>query len=226
MIKINQKYFNQVQGEPIEVQDINGEKVSIYYLDEQPFYNEFIGRGKFFFWSSCGNDTKLIIESGYYNVMKDLFQKDVNKYWLEYYNRAEEVNRKARNRAVYPLTIGYVIFFVLYMVFLSKIEWFQQAMWIIFIGIIIVMFVGMNKISKYIRNRIDLINDEIIKKIKKVIGKKEYENLLKEQEKYRNYFYRDPDEEQEEIDIENNEEENNILEENDLTEENDEIENN
>lgn len=195
MMKINTKYFKQTIGEPFEVQDVNGEKVELYYLDEQPYYNEFISRGKFFFWASDGKESKLIMESGYHNVMKELFTADVNRYWIDYYDKADAVNTKTRNAVVLPLLIGYITFFVLYVFVLSRLNWFKDAMWFIFIAIIIIMFVAMSKINKYIKGKIDILNSEAISKIKKIVGKKEYERLLKEQDKYRDFFYKIEDEE-------------------------------
>ncbi len=74
-MKINKKYYDFMDQEPILTQQIDEGVVEIHSMNAYPsIYNTNITKQRFTFWSSKGDGNyKLAIEDSYYDVMKDLY---------------------------------------------------------------------------------------------------------------------------------------------------------
>ena len=94
MNKLNIKLFKQITGEPIEVQQTDKGVVEIHSLNNSVLYDEYISKGKFFFWCSDGNVFRLVIEEGYYETLKDFFVPKVNEQWIRYYDETDAVRNQ------------------------------------------------------------------------------------------------------------------------------------
>lgn len=199
MVKINTKYYNKVNESPVEVQTLKNQNVEIYFLNNTPFYNDFIGKGRFFFWSTLGKDYRLFIEEGYYYEIKDLFTPKVNEIWINYYEESEKIRTKSFKKFLLPGLILYaIISFVALM-------WLKDYAIPVLLGCVVIMFIASRYFSKYLNREFGIKNNEAVAKIKLEIGKKEYNNLLKKSDKYRNSFYHFDDETPEEVDEEHEE---------------------
>ena len=211
-MKLNYKVFKTLVEEPFLTQEINGNEVGFYYMNETPFLQQFVMRGRFYVWTSDGKNYKLLIERGYYERVSYFFEKEINAVWLNFLEEVTTVNsRMSRNYLMISMGISLAII-ILFSILLP-----EQLTWGI-IGALIITLVGnmihSNRVNKIVRQ----MNLDAQEEIREILTEDKFNQFLNDQEEYmKEYFAFDEDEEEfdEELDT---------LETNDLDEENNEIE--
>ncbi len=195
-MKINQRIYSLANEElMIEKQEINDNVVEIYKLnDYEDIFEEFTNKAKFAVWSSeDGKNYRLFIEEGYYEKIKPLYQSKVNKVWLGFWDACEEKSKKYR-KIIMP-----TLFVVIALMLLLSNILPQQAGLISTLVIAIIFTVFMLSIRKITNRDIAIINSDSIKEIKKILGEKKFNDLLKYQREYIDEFFGFEDEIEEEI---------------------------
>ncbi len=213
-MRINPKIFNLADGvQPIEVQEFDGRKVELFYLDDyDEVKDEFIAKSQFAVWSSIdGKNYRLFLEKGYYETVKELYEKPINKIWVDFWDSSENITKKTSHRFLIPMMIvcvGLCIasFFIPY-------DWASYVV----IGILIVAFIAMIFVNSYNRKKIMQSNVESRNKIIEILGQNEFDDILKKQKEYiDDYFDKlypsDLDDEDENEEKESNEEIKNLEE--------------
>ena len=195
MTKINFKYFKKITSEPIEVQSTDRGIVEIHSLNESVFYDEYISKGKFFFWCSDGETYKLVIEEGYFDELKEFFIDKVNAQWIRYYESTDQVRSKYTKKYIIPAGVVYVLLSTI------SVTLFQEYAMYILMGILLLVVILSKVFNNKLNNEFNLRHNEATANVKKIVGKREYKELLDKQEKYRNRFYKF--DEDEEIELEN-----------------------
>jgi len=211
-MKLNYKVFKALVEEPFLTQEVNGNEVGFYYMNETPFLQQFVMRGRFYVWTSDGKNYKLLIERGYYERVSYFFEKEINAVWLNFLEEVTTVNsRMSRNYLMISMGISLAII-ILFSILLP-----EQLTWGI-IGALIITLVGnmihSNRVNKIVRQ----MNLDAQEEIREILTEDKFNQFLNDQEEYmKEYFAFDEDEEEfdEELDT---------LETNDLDEENNEIE--
>jgi hypothetical protein len=184
MNKFNYKYFKNIKSSPMVVQQTDKGVVEIHSLNESIYYDEYISKGRFFFWSSDGNVVRLVIEEGYFEELRGFFVDKVNAQWIKYYDSTEQIRSRYMKRYLFPGMIGYsVVSFVTIMVF-------PKASMYILVAILLIVILLSKTFSNKLNDQFNLRHNEAIANIKKIVGKREYKELLDKQEKYRNKFYK------------------------------------
>lgn len=184
MNKFNYKYFKNIKSSPMVVQQTDKGVVEIHSLNESIYYDEYISKGRFFFWSSDGNVVRLVIEEGYFEELRGFFVEKVNAQWIKYYDSTEQIRSRYMKRYLFPGMIGYsVVSFVAIMVF-------PKASMYILVAILLIVILLSKTFSNKLNDQFNLRHNEAIANIKKIVGKREYKELLDKQEKYRNKFYK------------------------------------
>ena len=184
MNKFNYKYFKNIKSSPMVVQQTEKGVVEIHSLNESIYYDEYISKGRFFFWSSDGNVVRLVIEEGYFEELRGFFVDKVNAQWIKYYDSTEQIRSRYMKRYLFPGMIGYsVVSFVAIMVF-------PKASMYILVAILLIVILLSKTFSNKLNDQFNLRHSEAIANIKKIVGKREYKELLDKQEKYRNKFYK------------------------------------
>ena len=184
MNKFNYKYFKNIKSSPMVVQQTDKGVVEIHSLNESIYYDEYISKGRFFFWSSDGNVVRLVIEEGYFEELRGFFVDKVNAQWIKYYDSTEQIRSRYMKRYLFPGMIGYsVVSFVAIMVF-------PKASMYILVAILLIVILLSKTFSNKLNDQFNLRHNEAIANIKKIVGKREYKELLDKQEKYRNKFYK------------------------------------
>jgi hypothetical protein len=184
MNKFNYKYFKNIKSSPMVVQQTEKGVVEIHSLNESIYYDEYISKGRFFFWSSDGNVVRLVIEEGYFEELRGFFVDKVNAQWIKYYDSTEQIRSRYMKRYLFPGMIGYsVVSFVTIMVF-------PKASMYILVAILLIVILLSKTFSNKLNDQFNLRHSEAIANIKKIVGKREYKELLDKQEKYRNKFYK------------------------------------
>lgn len=195
-MRINPKAYNVAdEATPFEVEEFDGRKVELYYLNEfEPLMEEFINKGKFDIWSSeDGVNYRLYIEEGYYNAVKELYSQPVNKISLDFWDECEKITKKSTSRLIIPLTI--IAFIACLAVSFIPNELGSYLS----IGIVVLAFIGMMTINRFSKKKIHDQNVTSVNAIKKIVGDKKFEKLLDIKKDYIDEYYNSlyPDDEEE-----------------------------
>lgn len=193
-MRMNEKAFKNHVTTPFREHDYNGIKIETHFLNENSFFLETVNKGKFYMWSSDGKDYKLFIEEGYYKIAEVLFQDKINEVWIDYFNDAENDRIKFNKKVMFPILLVYFAVFLgtslLIQKFAPQFNIFAMAF------IVVVGFIGAKKLG----NKINLIYEKhrVVAegKIRKILGKKEFKDVLKNIGKYREKFYQFEDDEE------------------------------
>lgn len=211
-MKLNYKVFKTLVEEPFLTQEINGNEVGFYYMNETPFLQQFVMRGRFYVWTSNGKEYKLLIERGYYEKVSYFFETEINSVWINFLEEVTTVNsRMSRNYLMISMGISLAII-ILFSILLP-----EQLTWGI-IGALIITLVGnmvhSNRVNKIVRQ----MNLDAQEKIRDILTDEKFNQFLTDQEEYmQEYFAFDEDEEDFDEELE-------MLETTDETNETDEIE--
>lgn len=211
-MKLNYKVFKTLVEEPFLTQEINGNEVGFYYMNETPFLQQFVMRGRFYVWTSDGKSYKLLIERGYYERVSYFFEQEINAVWLNFLEEVTNVNSKmSRNYLMISMGASLAII-ILFSILLPS-----QLTWGIIAALVLTLVGNMihsNRVNKIVRE----MNLNAQEEIRKILSEEKFNQFLTDQEEYmKEYFAFDEDEEEfdEELDM---------LETNDLDEETEEIE--
>ena len=113
-MKYNDKQFFESKTEAFEVQEMNnGSTIELHYMDEEPFYMDNINRSRFSVWSSPnGKNYKLFIDKGLYEVTNELYTKDINEIWMEFWDKYDKMRKKVLFFFLLPL-VGVFFFYLI-----------------------------------------------------------------------------------------------------------------
>lgn len=212
-MRINPKIYRAIDSaEPFETQEFDGRKIELYFMNGfDGIQEEFIGKGQFAVWTSDdGFNYRMLIEEGYYNVVGELYSQDINKIWVEFWDKTDAISKKFTRFFMIPMMI-IVVAVVIICNFLGNIGSY------ISIGVLIASFIAMLFINTRTKKAIMQENVNSRKMIVEKIGQEHFDKLLEAQKEYMDEYYDKlyPSEEDEENsdDSENSIEENTIAEE-------------
>ncbi|MGB0175255.1 MAG: hypothetical protein ACPF9F_02990, partial [Acholeplasmataceae bacterium] len=83
-MKLNPKLFKQISSELIETQTFENTSVEFYSLNKSHLYDRYATRGRFVVWTSDGKIYRVLVEEGYFDLMKTFYQKPVNQIWIDF----------------------------------------------------------------------------------------------------------------------------------------------
>ncbi|WP_035345451.1 Rho termination factor N-terminal domain-containing protein [Haploplasma modicum] len=221
-MKMNNKVFKYLTGEPFLVQELNGKQVELHYMNDTPFLQQYVPRGRFYIWSSDGRNYKLLIEKGFYEKMDYFFKEEINEVWLNYLDEISEMNSKmSRIFLLGSMGLSLVII-VLATLFLP-----EDKLFLGIIAALVITFIGNAIHSRKANAQMREKNDKAQMQIKELLTEEGFRKLLKDQEEYmKEYFKFEEDEEVEVLDDEevleieeNAQAEDQILEEENIQEE-------
>lgn len=186
-MKLKPNIFNQLNQEPFEKQDIDGTQVELHYMEDASILKQYADKGTFALWTSDGKNYKILIEKTYHEVMKNYYQADVNKIWLQFFNRAEEIRKKSLYYFFIPIIALYAVFITVGLFAAPSL--FNDNMLQFALGFLIVFFIG-NMISGSITNKKYAVEKRIVQdSIFEYFGEHEYEKLvLTIDDHYKEYF--------------------------------------
>ena len=212
-MRINPKIYRAIDSaEPFETQEFDGRKIELYFMNGfDGIQEEFIGKGQFAVWTSDdGFNYRMLIEEGYYNVVGELYSQDINKIWVEFWDKTDAISKKFTRFFMIPMMI-IVVAVVIICNFFGNIGSY------ISIGVLIASFIAMLFINTRTKKAIMQENVNSRKMIVEKIGQEHFDKLLEAQKEYMDEYYDKlyPSEEDEENsdDSENSIEENTIAEE-------------
>lgn len=188
-MKLNERVFEVLNGEPVEVQNIDGHEVKIYILDDYPdVLNEFVNKGKFAVWSCVdGTNYKLAIEKGYYDELRELYSDKVNDTWLKFWDECEKISSTFSKKIVLPATAVIIVIFVVLMALSNKMPgklgtYLTLGLAIFYVLVILIL-------RKLTTNKINIANQNALAVIKKNLGEAHFNDLLERQRNYIDAYY-------------------------------------
>lgn len=188
-MKLNERVFEVLNGEPVEVQNLDGHEVKIYILDDYPdVLNEFVNKGKFAVWSCVdGTNYKLAIEKGYYDELRELYSDKVNDTWLKFWDECEKISSTFSKKIVLPATAVIIVIFVVLMALSDKMPgklgtYLTLGLAIFYVLVILIL-------RKLTTNKINIANQNALAVIKKNLGEAHFNDLLQRQRNYIDAYY-------------------------------------
>ena len=184
-MKINQKLYMLGEAqEPIEVQEFDGRKVELFYLEDEVVKTDFINKSQFAVWSSLdGVNYRLYLEQGYYNAVPKLYSKEVNQIWLKFWDTTEAITRKTSRFILIPMMIVCIGLCIASFAIQNQIASYVT------IGVLIAAFIGMLVVNSFTRKKVMQENMNSRNKIAEVLGQDEFDNILKTQKDYMDAYY-------------------------------------
>lgn len=188
-MKLNERVFEVLNGEPVEAQNLDGHEVKIYILDDYPdVLNEFVNKGKFAVWSCVdGTNYKLAIEKGYYDELRELYSDKVNDTWLKFWDECEKISSTFSKKIVLPATAVIIVIFVVLMALSNKMPgklgtYLTLGLAIFYVLVILIL-------RKLTTNKINIANQNALAVIKKNLGEAHFNDLLERQRNYIDAYY-------------------------------------
>lgn len=195
-MKLNYRIYKYLANEPFLTQEINGKQVGFYFMNDTPFLQSFVSKGRFYVWTSDGKGYKLLIERGYYEKVKYFFAADINEIWLNFLDDITIVNSKM-SRKYLAISLGISLSIVVIFSLLLA----QYLTWGI-IGALILTLVGntmhSNKVNTVVREK----NLKAQEDIKNILTENKFDQFLKDQEDYMKEYFKFDEEEFEDEDLE------------------------
>lgn len=189
-MKINPRLWEAAnEVEPFEVQQLEKRKIELYKMSQiDGVKEEFVNtKGQFAAWSSLdGINYRLFIEDGYYDELKDLYTKQINEIWTDYWDVCDGINKRFSRLCIYPLMIIAVI---LCITSIAASNWIGRIGTYIIIAILIVLFIGMLVLSKVVRKKQSEEHNNSRQKIYDILGESRFNKLVENQKNYMDKYF-------------------------------------
>lgn len=191
-MKLNFKMYKKIENEPFLTQNIDGKKVDFHYMDDTPFLFQYASKGRFAIWASDGNNYKVIIESKYYETMKDFYSEKVNQIWIRFLERVGSINQKVTRMFIIPVMILFAA-----VAFITSM-FFEEYLTQVFLGLLVVIIVTNVFQNKNVSKKVREENLNAQNEIRNLLGNKRFEELIQDQQSHYEEYFKFEDEDQSE----------------------------
>lgn len=197
-MKIHNKIYRSLNTEPFHTQELDGINVEFFYMNDTPYLAQFVQKGRFYVWTSDGQNYRLLVEKGFYDKVSYFFADDINEIWLKFLQDVSKTNSKmSKIFLMGSLAVSAVIIIASYFL--------EVQSYGIIAALFIVLIANMvhsSKINKLVKEK----NRKAQSDIRDLLTEEGFERLLKDQDEYYNEYFKFDEEETDEEFIEEVEE--------------------
>ena len=183
-MKYNEKQFIQSTTEAFETQEMsNGAKIELHYMNEEPFYMDNINKSRFSAWASVdGKNYKLFVEQGLYDITKDLYTKEVNEIWMDFWAKIDKMRKRYIFCIMLPMLAIFLTGFILLSIFLPN------QIWVLLVALLVVLISSLFA-SSMLSRKMQMENINAATKVRDYVGLEKFKGIVDAQEKYIENFY-------------------------------------
>ena len=185
-MKYNEKQFIQSTTEAFETQEMsNGAKIELHYMNDEPFYMDNINKSRFSAWSSVdGKNYKLFVDQGLYEITKDLYSKEVNEIWMDFWQKIDTMRKRYIFFIMLPMLAVFLTGFILLSIFLPN------QVWVLLVALLVVLVASLFA-SSMLSRKMQVENINAATRVRDFVGVDKFKGIVDEQEKYIEKFYQD-----------------------------------
>lgn len=183
-MKMNVKVFNSLTSEPKVTQNINGETLGIYHMEDTPFHNQFLSKGRMSAWLSDGKTYKLLVDEGFFNASGRFFDETVNGFWIDLLNKAGKINSKYSKFLLYP-----ALLVMLVVAIVVSLIWQDQST-VVLVVAVLGLFVVQIIQTRLVNKEFEKLQSETQSKIYEYLGEEEVALIVSKQEAYMQEYYK------------------------------------
>lgn len=182
-MKLNPRVFRKIITQPFETQQLGSRTVEFHSMNESLFLETYGKRGRFAVWTAEKNVYRVLIETSYYEAMKDFYQENINTIWIDFLERVTQKNKKINLMFIIPLMVTYLLAAIISSVY------FPNDVFTVLLGILVVVFISNMFQNRLIRKSVADENIATQNLIRETMGEYKFNRLVEAQERhYKAYF--------------------------------------
>ena len=182
-MKLNPRVFRKIITQPFETQQLGSRTVEFHSMNESLFLETYGKRGRFAVWTAEKNVYRVLIETSYYDAMKDFYQENINTIWIDFLERVTQKNKKINLMFIIPLMLTYLLAAIISSLY------FPNEVFTVLLGILVVVFISNMFQNRLIRKSVADENIATQNLIRETMGEYKFNRLVEAQERhYKAYF--------------------------------------
>lgn len=186
-MKLNPRVFKKIVTQPFETQQLGSRTVEFHSMNESLFLETYGKRGRFAVWTADQNTYRVLIETSYYEAMKDFYQENINTIWVDFLERVTQKNKRINLMFIIPLMVTYLL------AALISSLYFPDDVFTVLLGILAVVFISNMVQNRLIRKSVADENIATQNLIRDTMGEYKFNRLVEAQERHYKTFFQLPE---------------------------------
>ena len=186
-MKLNPRVFKKIATQPFETQQLGSRTVEFHSMNDSLFFETYGKRGRFAVWTADQNTYKVLIETNYYDAMKDFYQENINTIWIDFLERVTQKNKRINLMFIIPLMVTYLLAAIISSLY------FPNDVFTVLLGILVVVFISNMFQNRLIRKSVQDENVATQNLIRETMGEKKFNKLVEAQERHYRAFFQVPE---------------------------------
>ncbi len=186
-MKLNPRVYKKIATQPFETQQLGSRTVEFHSMNDSLFFETYGKRGRFAVWTADQNTYKVLIETSYYDAMKDFYQENINTIWIDFLERVTQKNKRINLMFIIPLMVTYLLAAIISSLY------FPNDVFTVLLGILVVVFISNMFQNRLIRKSVQDENVATQNLIRETMGEKKFNKLVEAQERHYRTFFQVPE---------------------------------
>jgi DNA-binding transcriptional regulator of glucitol operon len=186
-MKLNPRVFRKITTQPFETQTLGSRTVEFHAMNESLFFDTYGKRGRFAVWTAEQNTYRVLIETSYYDAMKDFYQENINSIWIDFLERVTQKNKRINLMFIIPLMVTYLLAAIISSLY------FPNDVFTVLLGILVVVFISNMFQNRVIRKSVQDENIATQNLIRQTMGESKFNKLVEAQEAHYKAFFQVPE---------------------------------
>jgi hypothetical protein len=188
-MKLNPRVFKKIITQPFETQQLGSRTVEFHSMNDSLFLETYGKRGRFAVWTADQNVYRVLIETSYYEAMKDFYQENINTIWIDFLERVTLKNKKINLMFIIPLMVTYLLAAIISSLY------FPDDVFTVLLGILVVVFISNMFQNRLIRKSVQDENIATQNLIRETMGEYKFNRLVESQERHYKAYFQVPENE-------------------------------